>query len=117
MPYALYELDTSQLDGFFLVVASPLGTAAGDGQVIQQVSANGQRNLRPFTVKDRWEIQWDSKGSLLTITIYKADGKLFDAAAMQQGPGSGSSYQPKGGEYYLQISGTGEWTITVVQLP
>ena len=103
---------------FFLVVASPLETAAaGDGQVIQKVSANGQRNLHPFTVKDKWEIQWESKGSLLSITIYKADGSVFDPGPMQNGPGSGSSYQPKGGDYYLGIGGTGEWTVTVVQLP
>ena len=87
------------------------------GQVIQQVSANGQRNLRPFTVKDKWEIQWDSKSTMLSITIFEADGKLSDTGPMQQGPGSGSSYQPKGGNYYLQVSGTGEWTVTVVQLP
>jgi hypothetical protein len=101
----------------FSLVASPLGTSAGDGQVIQQVSANGQRNLRPFTVKDKWELQWDSKGSMLAITVYKADGTLFDVGPMQNKPGSGSSYQPKGGNYYLQVSGSGEWTVTVVQLP
>jgi len=101
----------------FLLAAHPMVAAAEDGQVIQQISANGQRNLRHFTVKDKWEIQWDSKGSLLTITIYKADGKMFDSGPMQQGPGRGSSYQPKGGEYYLGVQGTGEWTVTVVQLP
>jgi hypothetical protein len=100
-----------------LVAAGPLHVAAGDGQVIQQVSASGQRNLRPFTVKDKWEIQWDSKGSLLGITIYKTDGNLFDPGPMQKGPGSGSSYQRKGGDYYLGINGAGEWTVTVVQLP
>ena len=30
---------------------------AADEQIIQQVSANGTRNLRPFTVKDGWEIR------------------------------------------------------------
>jgi endonuclease YncB( thermonuclease family) len=85
--------------------------------VIQKVSANGQRNLRPFVVRDKWEIQWDSKGSVLSITIYTANGKIVDLAATQKGPGSGSSYQAVGGEYYLQVNGTGEWTVTVVQLP
>ncbi len=99
------------------IAVSPVPVVAAEGQVIQQVSANGMRNLRPFTVKDRWEIQWESKGTLLTITIYKPDGTGGDIAAMQNGPGRGSSYLPKGGEYYLQVSGVGEWTVTVMQLP
>jgi len=102
---------------FSLIVLSPFRISAEDGQVVQQVSANGQRNLRPFTVKDKWEIQWDSKGSLLNISIFTTDGKIFDPGPMQQGPGRGSSFQPKGGDYYLAVSGTGEWTVTVVQLP
>lgn len=105
------------LIAFLLYAASPFALGAADEQVLQQVSANGQRNLRPFTAKDKWEIQWDAKGTLLTITIFSADGKLSSVAATQDGPGSGSSYQAKGGEYYLQVTGTGEWTITVVQLP
>ena len=105
------------LVGFFLCAATPVALLAEPAQALLKVSANGIRNLRPFTVKDKWEIQWDSKGELLTITIRSADGKLINLAGMQQGPGSGSSYQPKGGDFYLEISGTGEWTITVVQLP
>jgi micrococcal nuclease len=100
-----------------LISASALPSAASDQEVIQKLSGNGQRNLRPFVVKDKWEIQWDSKGSSLSITIYTADGKMLDVAATQKGAGSGSSYQPKAGEYYLQVTGTGEWTVTVVQLP
>ena len=101
----------------FLYVATPNALLAETGAVLQEVSANGQRNLRPFTVKDKWEIQWDSKGTLLTITLFTADGKTSSIAASQDGPGSGSSYQPKGGEYFLQVTGTGAWTIKMVQLP
>lgn len=99
-----------------VISASMLPARASDEQVIQKLSANGQRNLRPFVVKDKWEIQWDSKGSNLSITIYGADGRVVDVAATQKGSGNGSSYQAKGGEYYLQVNGTGEWTVTVVQL-
>ncbi len=105
------------LVGFSLCAATPVALSAEPAQVLLKVSANGIRNLRPFTVKDKWEIQWDSKGELLTINIHTPDGTFFGVAGMQQGPGSGSSYQPKGGDFYLQIIGTGEWTITVVQLP
>src|SRR5262245_58608940 len=101
----------------FLYVATPVALLAETEHVLQEVSANGQRNLRPFTAKDKWEIQWDSKGTLLTITVFSADGKTSSVAATQEGLGSGSSYQPKGGEYFLQVIATGAWTITVVQLP
>ena len=112
----LRKLLSDSLMVLILVGSGPFGLAA-DGNVVQQVSANGQRNLRPFTIKDKWEIQWDSKSSLLNITIFTSDGKIFDPGPMQQGPGKGSSFQPKGGDYYLGVSGTGEWTVTVVQLP
>jgi hypothetical protein len=71
------------------IVGAPIDTRADEGQVIQQVSANGLRNLRPFTVKDKWGIKWDSKGTLLTINIHSVDGELVSIAAMQQGTGSG----------------------------
>lgn len=100
-----------------LCVATPIALFAETGEVLQQVSANGQRNLRPFPAKDKWEIQCDSKGTLLTITVFSADGKTSSVAATQEGAGSGSSYQPKGGQYFLQVTATGAWTITVVQLP
>jgi hypothetical protein len=39
-----------------LIAFHPIRVAAADDpQVVQQVSANGQRNLRPFTVKDKWD--------------------------------------------------------------
>jgi hypothetical protein len=45
-----------------LIAIYPLRVgAAGDAQVVQQVSANGQRNLRPFTVKDKWEFNGTPK--------------------------------------------------------
>ena len=101
-----------------------IGLQAADEQVIQKESANGTRNLRPFTVKDHWEVRWENKGSMLTITAYREDAPADDPLAkmpvvvgMATQAGSGASYQPKGGRYYLAVGGTGAWTVTVVQLP
>ena len=44
-------------------------------------------------------------------------GNLPNVGASQTGPGTGSSYQPKGGSFYLNVAATGDWTVTVVQLP
>jgi hypothetical protein len=89
-------------------------------EVIQQVSANGSRNLPPFTVKDGWEVRWDFTGSDSGITIFIHDvssGNPIEIAASQTKAGSGSSYQAKGGKYYLKVTAVGDWTISVVQLP
>jgi hypothetical protein len=36
--------------------------------------------------------------------------------ANQQGSGKGSSYQAKGGQYYLQVNAIGKWTIKIVEI-
>ena len=100
----------------WLAIATPMLYPAEE-QVLQQVSANGSRNLRPFTAKDHWEIRWDNKGSFLSISVRNSEGRPVSGGGSQQGAGSGESYQPKGGTYYLDVTGTGEWTVTVVQLP
>ena len=89
---------------------------AADEEVILKVSANGKRNLQPFTVKDRWEVRWDAKDRL-SIWIHGMGGDALEHAASQLKAGSGTSFQPKGGQYYLAVNGAGDWTITVVQLP
>lgn len=107
--------------GILILVISVWGmvpiTPATDELVVQEVSANGSRNLRPFTVKDRWEIRWRASGSVLTITVRHPDGKLAAVGGSADKPGTGSSYQPKGGTYFLDVMGIGDWTVTVVQLP
>lgn len=90
---------------------------AVEDTVVQQLSANGSRNTRPFTVRDRWEIRWDNKGPMLNISVRSLDGKVLGGGALATSPGVGQSFEPKGGNYFLDISGSGEWTVTVVQLP
>ncbi len=94
-----------------------LGQSVSAEEVLQQESANGSRNLRPFTVKDGWELRWDAKGDRFTVTLYASNGTPVDSLASQHKPGAGSSYHPKGGTYYLSIISSGDWAVTVVQLP
>jgi len=99
----------------FVLLGSPGWSA--DEQIVQEVSGNGARNLRPFTVKDNWEIRWENKGTMITIAIRYADGKMAAMGGNAEKPGRGSSYQPKGGTYFLEVTGTEDWTVQVVQLP
>ena len=101
---------------------TPSAFAAESETTILEVSGNGTRNTRPFTVKAHWEIRWSAQDSTLIITVYRADPKNeLDAvgvgSASQLKPGHGSSYFDPGGRYYLNIADTGDWTVTVVQLP
>jgi hypothetical protein len=68
-------------------------------------------------MKDRWEVDWYSAGPL-TITMGHLDGKQDETVAQQSGPGPshGSSFEPIGGEYFLKITGSGNWTVWTMQL-
>lgn len=90
---------------------------AAEEQIVFSQSANGSRNTRPFTVQDGWLVKWDNKGAMLHVSIHTSDGKIAAGGGLATAPGIGESFQPKGGTYYLDISGAGGWTITVVQLP
>ncbi|MBS0178506.1 MAG: hypothetical protein JSR20_07060 [Nitrospira sp.] len=100
-----------------LALVCALSSPASAEEVLQRESANGSRNLRPFTVKDGWELRWDAKGATFSVSLYKLNGDPVDQLASQQKPGPGASFYPKGGTYYLSIIAGGDWTVSVVQLP
>ena len=83
--------------------------------VVQTFSGAGGKNTRPFTVQDGWEIQWDARGNIFQLFLYRADGEMGGVPANQQGAGKGASYQAKGGQYYLQVNAIGKWKINIVQ--
>lgn len=84
--------------------------------IVKTFSGSGGKNTRPFSVNKGWEIQWDAKGDIFQLYLYNADGDMIGVPANQQGSGQGSSYQPKGGKYYLQVNAIGNWTIKIVQI-
>lgn len=106
-------MNTRKLFMFLWIVL--LGeTVVAQDSVVQSFSGSGGKNTRPFEVKDGWEIQWDAKGSIFQLFLYTEKGDLEGLPANQQGPGEGSSYQPKAGIYYLQVNALGNWTINIV---
>jgi hypothetical protein len=103
------------------MVAMSLFTVMGGypGQVdpiLAELSGSGGRNTRPFTAPAAWEIQWNAQGQVFQIYVYSEVGELVGVAANQLGAGKGTSYQPRGGRYYLQVNATGSWTIRVVEV-
>lgn len=93
------------------------GSAFAQETLVQTYQGNGTQNTRPFTVGAGWEIQWDATGDLFQAYLYDANGNLVEVAANQMGSGSGASFQPRAGSYYLQANAIGSWTIQIVQLP
>ncbi len=81
---------------------------------IASFTGSGGKNTRPFTVPEGWEIQWDAKGDIFQLYLYKADGSMVGVPANQQGSGIGSSYQATAGKYYLQVNAVGRWSINIV---
>ena len=100
----------------FCLSGVPLLARSAETSTILTESANGTRSLKPFTVGDRWELQWDSSDGLI-VWLMDAKGAAVQQLAAQHKPGKGSTFHPTGGSYYLRITSSGDWTITVVQLP
>jgi hypothetical protein len=89
-------------------------TKNGPTSDIANFIGSGGLNTRPFRTTGPWEIQWDSKGDIFQLFLYTGNGDMDGVPANQQGAGKGTSYQPKGGTYYLQVNAIGSWTIRIV---
>jgi hypothetical protein len=99
-----------------VIALASLPIAASQDAVVQQYAGNGTQNTRPFAVTQGWEIQWDTSGDIFQLYLHTASGDLVDVAANQMGSGSGASYFPKPGTYYLQVNAIGPWALRVVNL-
>jgi hypothetical protein len=89
---------------------------AAEEQVVQELTGNGSRTIRPFTVKDGWEVRWTATNEL-SFFLLDAQGQQLEALGHSIGDAGGATYYAKGGTYSLRISSNAHWTITVVQLP
>ena len=100
-----------------LILVTPCFAAdESGGQSILKQSANGSRSLHPFTIQDKWELRWDSTEGI-SVTLYTDKGETVETLASSDKAGSGSTFHPKGGSYFLKIISRGDWMITVIQLP
>lgn len=91
-------------------------SAENEPGLIKMFSGNGVTTTRPFTAPPKWEMQWKSEGGVFGIYLKDGEGKMLAVPASQTGPGSGSAYQPTGGEFILQVIATGPWTIKAVKV-
>lgn len=96
-------------------VQSSTKQATSTSRVVASFKGSGIVNTKPFKVNDSWNIEWDSKGYIFQVYVFTESGELVGVAANQMGPGQGSSFQPRGGSYYLEVNAMGDWKIDITQ--
>jgi hypothetical protein len=90
--------------------------SAADEQIVMELTGNGSRTTRPFTVKEGWEVRWTATNEL-TVFLVDAQGQPLEAMGHSMGDAGGATYYAKGGTYSLRIASNAHWSVTVVQLP
>lgn len=97
-------------------------------RTVQTFSGNGTKKTAIFTVPDDWKINYTCQGftdgsgvdGALTTTVYASDGTYLDGAinvTCKAGKTTkDSTEEHQGGQVYLDINATGDWTIQVQAL-
>lgn len=104
--------------GVTLMVALPL--AAQENPVAELVG-QGTTNSRPFVVEGPWEIQWTA-AAYFSVTVFEvpaagAEPVYVQRAVLDEDGGTGASYMPTAGRFYLEIRSAADWTINIVAVP
>ena len=99
-------------------VNGPVQTSIDD-KVIVKWSGSGQMNTRPFHVDGPWELQWNTAKGYFSAQLHRISGSGPKLALLANGmePGSSSSYQPTGGDFYIEFGGMQPWSARVVSVP
>ena len=99
---------------------SPLSTSSAKTpeptqQVILAINGSKDMTSEPFTVKEGWQIQWQTDGSAFSFGLSGDQdiGTVID----EPGPASGVTSVPVGGTFKLEVKAKGPWKITVRQPP
>lgn len=99
----------------------PLGVASQNIEVAPSTdrpfmtwSGAGMQNTRPFRIDTPWELSWTSERFFSVYLMNVSDGST---AGVFSGDHSGTTYVPKGGNYYLSVNSFGQWTMAGKSLP
>lgn len=88
-------------------------------------NGNGEKKTDVFTVADTWKLKYTCKGmgdgidGNLAISVYGSDGTIQDLAVnttCKDGLTTiDTTTEHTGGQIYLDINGTGDWTVDVLE--
>ena len=88
-------------------------------------TGTGHTVTRAFHMDGEWEVQWNiesnKRTALFQVSVNEKSSPNYTWAANQNNNSAGSAYQPKGGNYYLDImilsaDGTDTWSVCAVPL-
>ena len=91
----------------------------------QTISGNGSKKTAIFTAPDDWKILWScvggDYGGYLAVTVYGSDNGYIDGAVNAtcktgSAPTTGETEEHQGGQVYLDVNGTGDWSLQVQEL-
>ena len=76
-------------------------------------------NTRPFHIDGPWELQWNTAKGYFSAKLHRTSGSgpKIELLANGMEPGSSSSYQPTGGDFYIEFGGMQPWSARVVSVP
>jgi hypothetical protein len=88
-------------------------------QAVATFSGTGSKNSRPFITNSGWEVAWTTMPPRMVVNLCNAGtGRLVSAFLVEsKGSNHGTSYWPKPGAFYLDISSHGDWEVTIKELP
>jgi hypothetical protein len=89
---------------------------ASEDKVVMKWNSSTQMQTRPFHVDGPWELQWTTAQGYFSATLHRMSGPGPKAALLANGmeAGGSSSYQPTGGDFYVEFGAMQPWTARVV---
>ena len=90
---------------------------AGTHRLVARFEGDGPTETDPFVVADGWEFRWEHDAHLQQLIWRRSDG---EEDMLMEMPGKpirkhGGVNIPTGGEYRIQVIGTGPWKVEVYQ--
>ncbi len=107
-------------------VATPTPVHTPAWTTTHTFTGNGPKNTPIFSVPDDWKILYTCTYQLggqvdgvLTVEVYGADNSLLDVAinaTCHDAHSTGETEEHQGGQVYLKMNSTGEWTVQVQEM-
>jgi hypothetical protein len=98
---------------------------------VQTITGNGSKKTAIFTAPDDWKILYSctyqniggvTGDGALSVSVYGSDGSIIDPGAVDAtckngvAKTTGETEEHQGGQVYLDVNGTGDWTLLVQEL-
>lgn len=94
-------------------------------KTVQTINGNGSKKTAIFTVPDDWKILWScvggDYGGYLSVTVYDSNAAYVDGAVNSMCKAgnqatTGETEEHMSGQVYLDVNGTGDWTLQVQEM-